>query len=394
MPKKYTFVIGATLLIVVYCVWALVRPLPALQPTADFQLAPPINSKPAAITWATTGNQALGATTAGVIDTHGSQTAQPMASVAKVMLVLAILNKHPIKTGQSGAAVPITANDVAIYQQYASSDQSVVAVRAGVSLSEYQALQGLLLASGNNLATTLANWGFGSMQAYTNYANSYAKQLGMTKAHFADASGFSPSTVASPKDLVLLGIQAMKNPVIAKIVSQKTATLPIAGQIKNYNASLGGSAGINGIKTGNTIEAGGCFLFSSKFSNFTLVGVIMGAPNLATALHDSGPVMASFSRNVQIDNVTARDQIAGYYTVPWQGKINFVADQDVTVVDLAGHQIKPTVNVAPIKSSATNQQKVGTAKFNYGGKAYSSTLLLSQAIAKPSFVWRLLHPKF
>jgi D-alanyl-D-alanine carboxypeptidase (penicillin-binding protein 5/6) len=44
-------------------------------------------------------------------------------------------------------------------------------VQLGEELSEYQALQALLLPSANNIAETLARWAFGSIDAYNAYAN-------------------------------------------------------------------------------------------------------------------------------------------------------------------------------------------------------------------------------
>ena len=198
--------------------------------------------------------------------------------------------------------MPITAADVAIYQQDVSEDQSVAAVQAGETITEYQALQALLLPSANNMATTLTDWAFGSQAAYLSFANAYAKQLGMTDTTFADASGFSPDTVSVPSDLVLLGEAGMQNSVIAEIVNEPTAVIPVAGTISNVDINVQPSHAtnqLNGIKTGNTDQAGGCFLYSTPFDGGTVVGVILGAPNLGTALHDAPLVAASVRDGLQ-----------------------------------------------------------------------------------------------
>ncbi len=94
-------------------------------------------------------------------------------------------------------------------------------------------------------------------------------------------------------------IPLYKNPVIADIVSQKSATIPVAGTINNVNWLLG-TDGINGIKTGNTDQAGGCFLFSAKHTidghDITLIGAIVSAPDLMASVNDSKPLIAAIDK--------------------------------------------------------------------------------------------------
>jgi D-alanyl-D-alanine carboxypeptidase (penicillin-binding protein 5/6) len=52
--------------------------------------------------------------------------------------------------------IPVSADDVATYQSEKSQGQSVLPVAAGEQLSEYQALEALLVPSGNNIADLLA----------------------------------------------------------------------------------------------------------------------------------------------------------------------------------------------------------------------------------------------
>src|SRR5438874_2252340 len=51
---------------------------------------------------------AVGASGYGVLATTGQITPRPTASLAKVITCLAILQKHPLKTGEQGPSIPIT----------------------------------------------------------------------------------------------------------------------------------------------------------------------------------------------------------------------------------------------------------------------------------------------
>ncbi len=96
-------------------------------------------------------------------------------------------------------------------------------------------------------------------------------------------------------DLVKLAEIAINHPVISEIVKQEQADLPVAGTVYNVNNLLG-KHGVIGIKTGNTDEAGGCYLFSARRKidathEITVVGAIMGAPARDKALNDSLPLL-------------------------------------------------------------------------------------------------------
>ena len=116
-----------------------------------------------------------------------------------------------------------------------------------------------------------------------------AQTLGLQSSDFTDPSGFDPTTVSTPADLVKLGMAAVQNPVIAQIVAQAEVTLPVAGTVKNVNSVLG-QGGIVGIKTGNTAGQNGAFLYASQdpsVKGATVVGAVMGEGSLGQALQDA-----------------------------------------------------------------------------------------------------------
>jgi D-alanyl-D-alanine carboxypeptidase (penicillin-binding protein 5/6) len=134
--------------------------------------------------------------------------------------------------------IPIGLLDIDSYNSFVAKEGSVVGVALGEHITEYQALQALLLPSANNMADTLARWAFGSVDAYNKYANNYAKQLGLSSVRVTDPSGYDVTTVASAHDLTVLGSLAMMNPVFAEIVAQPSAKIPVQGTIYTVSVKL------------------------------------------------------------------------------------------------------------------------------------------------------------
>lgn len=257
----------------------------------------------AQLAWPATGAAAVGTLEDGLLaHSADSDKPRPTASMAKVITALAVLEKLPLKAGQSGPTYTITAEDVANYREYVAKGGSVLPVYEGMTLTQYQALQAMFLPSANNIADMLAVRTFGSMDAYTAYAQGMLHRMGLDQTVVSDASGFSPDTVSTPADLVAIGIAALKNPVIAEIVGQTQAWIPGAGVVHNTNELLGVD-GVIGIKTGTTDQAGNCLLFAARYTgkngqNSTIVGVVMGDTNSKHLFSDSSKLLASTKQSL------------------------------------------------------------------------------------------------
>jgi D-alanyl-D-alanine carboxypeptidase (penicillin-binding protein 5/6) len=111
--------------------------------------------------------------------------------------------------------------------------------------------------------------------------NATARSLGMTHTRYTDPSGYDDATVSTAADQVRIVERAIRLPVFASIVAEPSATLPVAGVVRNTNALLGYD-GFVGIKTGSDGAAGGCFAFRAirriKGRRTTITGVVLGQP--------------------------------------------------------------------------------------------------------------------
>jgi len=366
-----------------------------LQPTASLTTTGTQATTPA-LSWPTYGQAAVGALDYGVLSSKGSQTPLPTASTIKIMAVYAVLQTKPLSLGQQTTPViPITQADVDIYNAYVAKGGSVARVAAGTELSEYQALQALLLPSANNVAESLTTWAFGSQANYLLYANKLAKELGMTNTIVADASGYSPQTVSTAEDLVSLATIALKNPVFAQIVGQSKATIPVAGIIHNTNWLLGRD-NIIGVKTGNTDQAGGVFVGAATHvvdgKTITVVTAVMGGPNLARSMLDTVPLLASAKQNFVSQTLLSKGAKTGYYESAWGGRTAIVSTQDATFVGWKGATVSKKITLQPLRAPQKQGASAGSITFSAPGLEKSVPLVTSEALNKPSLLWRLRHP--
>lgn len=250
------------------------------------------------LAWPAAGQAAVGSIEDGVLTRSSNNEEQrPTASMAKIITALAVLKKQPLNPGQTGPSYIITGEDVANYHAYVARDGSTVPVHEGMVLTQYQALQAMLIPSANNIAQLLAERTFGSEEAYISYAKSMLRNMGLNQTIVTDASGFNVATISTPSELVKIGITALKNPIIAEIVAQSQAQIPGIGTIKNTNELLGAD-GVVGIKTGTTDSAGSCLLFAAHYVDtdnrtVTIVGVIMGDTSAENLFSDSRTLLAS-----------------------------------------------------------------------------------------------------
>ncbi len=373
-------------------VYSYLRPLPAVQATP--LLIPPKARQALALPWPTYGQGALAAQGYGLLQTHGDQKAVAMASVTKVVTALAILKQKPLAVGEQGPTITITGNDVAIYNDYYLRGGSVVKVEAGEQISEYQALQALLIPSANNMADTLVIWAFGSMDSYISYANKMVTDMHLGSTKIADASGLSPNSVSSAQDLVKLGLAVLDNPLLANIVSQQTAELPVAGSIHNVNWLLG-SDGVIGIKTGNTDAAGGCFLFAAKQTangqSITLVGALMQAPDINTVIKDARVVIVASDSGFESVNAISKGQTIGTYKTPWGTSADAVASQDLSILSWRGSQVQVTAKLNGVRPPARASMSAGNVLATTGQKTVSVPTTLKSNLSGPSWVWRIFH---
>ncbi len=369
-----------------------IRPIPAVAATGSVATSTTTSGTAPTLPWPSSGSAAVGVSSLGFIASSGNEKPVPAASVAKVMTAFVVLNDKPLKKSEQGPTIVITDADVQEYQADNAAKQSVVEVRAGEQLTELQALQALLIPSGNNIAFTLANWDAGSAAAFVAEMNKLAKKLGMNHTRFADAAGASDQTVSTPTDLLTLGMTAMKLDVLAQIVATTDVKLPVAGTVYNVDYALG-EAGLIGIKTGSGFGANFLFAASVTVGGFTITiyGCVMGLPTLDAAFASAKALIYAMQTQLHIVRVLSKYVAVGSYELPWGGRSDLLSTTNVDLVEWPGMILRQTVRAPAltIKDPIPRGTNAGVLNMVLGDYNLDVPLTTSDAIYPPGRFWRL-----
>jgi D-alanyl-D-alanine carboxypeptidase (penicillin-binding protein 5/6) len=318
----------------------------------------------------------------------------PIASMTKTITALVVLEKKPLKAGDDGPTIAFTQKDVSIWNQVIAAGGSWAPVVAGTSMTEKQALEAMLLPSANNYAISLANWSYGSTGAFVQAANAWLAAHKFTGTHLDSPDGLSPGSVSNAKDLIGIGKLVLADPVLSAIVSLTNVTLPGAGSQDNTNVLLG-TDGIDGIKTGNTDQAGFCLLFSAEVavgqSKVRVVGVVLGAPTHDDLWAAVKSLLGSMQSGFHEVDASTTGQSYGTYKTAWGAKSALVSTSTTVFVVWSDTPIQVSLQTRPLQSG-TKGEVVGQVTFTLDGKTQTAQLALAKALPDPGVWWRLAHP--
>ena len=324
---------------------------------------------------------------------HGSRPV-PVAGLAQVLTADVILSDHPLSPGADGPTIPVTADTLAAYQSGRASQVSEVPVAAGESLSELQALEGLLVDSGGDMATLLADWDAGSVSAFVAKMNATAAKLGLGSTQISDPSGVDPTTTSTADDLVRLGEAAMSIPVFRQIVSLGQASVPMTSVVYNLNFDLG-QDGIIGIKTGSDSSALGCYLFASRQAvggkEVTVVGAVLGQPGGSlgpnTAAVDVGDALVK-SIFIALHNYTvfAAGQKVGEVEAAWGSTAPVNVAEAVSMVGWPGLLVTVATHTRAAAGALPSDTTIGTLRAGVGSSSEQVALRTGAPALRPRTV--------
>lgn len=377
----------------------LTRPLPAAAMSLSLPTTTTIPGPAPVMPWPAQGQARIDVQEIGTLGDSGGAKQVPIGSVAKVMTAYIVLTDHPLAAGADGPSITVTAADVADYQARIASHQSLVQVTAGERLTERQALAALMLPSANNVAQILAQWDAGSADAFVAKMNSVAAKLGLHDTRYTDPSGFAPTTVSSADDQTVLAEEALKSPTFTEIVGLSSATVPVAGTVKNFNTLLG-TDGVFGIKTGSTDQAGGNLVFAAHLTvagkPLTMVGAVLsqpgrGTPEQLVATNAATRKLLEAAARVVAMYPVVQATTVGRVHAPWGGTAPVRTAGEVQVLGWPGLPVTVDVRRAEPGSHVTTGQTLGTVTAKTRTGQGETTLVSGGAVGEPSWQWRLMH---
>ncbi len=377
--------------IVLYCATTLLWPLYAVTPTITALAAQPIAAAAATSAWPSQGSAAVAV--AGMGTTEASSTdAVPMASITKIITALVVLDQMPLDVGEQGQTFQFTTADRTTYWSYLARGESALNVPVGGSLTEYQMLQAMLIASAGNYADRLASTIWATDELYASAATSWLSAHGITGITVVEPTGIDTANTATPEALIALGELAMSDPVIAEIVGTESVDLPGVGTVTNTNALLVDD-GVVGIKTG-TLDTYNLLAAKDVTIGDTTVRIYAVALGQADDDARNAAVRALFAQaeaELAPTTTVAAGTTVGQVETLWGDPVSIVTASDADLVLWNGATATATESFS-LGESRDAGEVVGSVTVTGPADLSDVDAVLAQDVPDPSPWWRLTHP--
>lgn len=209
------------------------------------------------------------ASTGKILYEKEADTAKPPASITKLMTLL--LAFEAIEKGQAKweDLVPIS-------EKAWRMEGSRMFLEVGTNITYREIVTGISVVSANDGCVAIAEYLYGSESSFVQIMNNKAKELGMTKTQFQNATGLpAEGHTMSARDIATLTKYLLeKYPELLKIESMTEFTFNNILQY-NRNPLLGKFPGADGLKTGWTTEAGYCLVGTAQQNGIRMIAVVL-----------------------------------------------------------------------------------------------------------------------
>ncbi|WP_045836786.1 D-alanyl-D-alanine carboxypeptidase [Hyphomicrobium sp. 99] len=217
----------------------------------------------------------LDANTGSVLHQADGDALRHPASLTKMMTLY--LTFETLQSGRLKMSDRLTISEAA-----AGVAPSKLDLKPGEQISVSDAIMAVITKSANDIAVALAERVGGSEGNFVRLMNARAREIGMSKTHFENASGLpNDDQVTTARDMATLALHLQDDfpsyfPLFA------TRTFAYGGKnFRNHNTMLNSFAGIDGIKTGYTRASGFNLVTSWRRGDHHLIGVVFGGDTAA-----------------------------------------------------------------------------------------------------------------
>ena len=200
----------------------------------------------------------------------------PQASTTKIATTIVALERS------SDLQQPVTVS-VSATAMAAADGSSTMGLEPRERVRLETLLYGMMLPSGNDAAEQVAiTVAGGSRATFLGWMNQEAEALGMINTHFANPSGMdSSSHYSSARDMAILGRYAMRNETF-RTLAGTTRWTGDGYVLKNLNRLLGFYPGADGIKIGQTDNAGKTIVASAVHDGHRVYVGLMHSDDLVS----------------------------------------------------------------------------------------------------------------
>lgn len=263
------------------------RPAPPPVPEVVRCAVPPLDIRPLPCASAIL----IEAETGAVLYEQNADEKRGPASLVKMMLQLVTFEE--IEAGRHRLDEPVTTS-----RNASTMGGSQVYLKQGETQTLEAMLDAIIIASANDAAMAVAEHIAGDEASFVKRMNVEAKRIGCTGTTFANVHGLDlrgkPANVTTARDLATIAKHLVRHPKAIEISS--TWRMPFRGGefwLDNTNKLLRDFEGLDGLKTGWTPRAGGCFVGTASRDGVRLIAVVLKAPSGTGRFRVAGGLLES-----------------------------------------------------------------------------------------------------
>jgi D-alanyl-D-alanine carboxypeptidase (penicillin-binding protein 5/6) len=285
----------------------------------------------------------------GLLLTHGADSKREIASLTKLMTAHLVLRYTPLGT------VAVTGPDAV------AVGESSVPLALGETQTVRSLLAALIVHSANDAAVVLAHATMDQPAAqkaavtaarklhrplpgdpvarFVLLMNAEARALGMRDTVYRTPHGLDePGAHSSAHDVLTLARVDMASPVFRALARRKAVTIPGHPNLPTSNTLLAAYAGLDGVKTGHTDEAGWNLAASAERGGVRLYAILLGAPDEAHRDRDVARLLDWGFDRFQRGTLVRAGQIFGR-----SGTVSAVAAKGLSAMLDPGEQVRSRV---------------------------------------------------
>ena len=305
----------------------------------------------------------------------------PIASMVKIMTLLVSFDE--IEKREIAYDTMVTASENAAAM---GGSQAFLDANSKYGLDEL--LKSIVVASANDSCVAVAEFLYGSVDAFVEAMNNRAKELGLENTNFVNCTGLpKPGQYSCAADVSVMFKELIKHERFFDYAKVWMYDFEHPGGrvtgLTNTNKLIRFYNGCDAGKTGYTDEARSCITVTAKRGDTRLICVTIGAENSKTRNKEVSEMLNYGFGNYKTVYAVKKGDLAGEYAVS-NGKINKVSAeiaQNVTAFVKLGDNREITVEyeIGEIKAPVKAGDTVGEAVVYIGGEKYAAVPVVSRA---------------
>ncbi len=230
---------------------------------------------------------------------------------------------------------------VTVSENARDQDGSRVYLLAGEKVTLEKLVQGLLINSGNDAGTAIAEHFDGSEKAFAKRMNDFMEEkIGTEDTNFENPHGlFHPDHVTTAQDMAKIAQYAMKNEKFREIVGTKEMEWVGEGwetTLYNHHRLLWDYEGTTGVKNGYVPEAGHTLVTSAERDGMELIAVTLKASSKYYSYWDTMSLLDYGFSNFMTEEIEKGEMVKGARGTEYMlAKNVFVAKKEKETISLA-----------------------------------------------------------